>query len=224
MVAVLLDGGFIASIFTNIANFVKAFGSYSILIIGLALIIVSVIHVVRGFARKVGWGIIICSFLFGGAMVFGGWKILTGSAYGRVGLDTLSAINDGNTPSAVDVIEAGTGNTGLDNAQTALAVMSDNFFVPFGQTVSVSVGIALIVLAVGQIAGFFIKSGKGQLSLPKVIAMFVIGAVLFTATPTNNSAGWAWIRDKLVGAARDGVVNIVEGNSTAEADASMLDS
>ncbi len=214
---------FIPSLLSNTAAFIKAVGSYAILIIGIALVLIAVVQIARGFATvmKGGWIITIGTLLFGGFLTFGGWRTITGDAFGGLGADTLASINAGNTPSTVDTVEKVTAGTataydGINNAIDGVAIMDNNFFSPFAQTLAVSIGIILIILAVWEITEFFIKSGKAQTAWPKVVVMAVLGSVLFTATPTSNSAGWAWLRDKGTSAIRDGIVNAVEGNSTEQ--------
>lgn len=217
---VLLAGGdsYIATIFTNIANTVKAVGSYVILILGLALIIVSVIHIVQGFAAngRTAWLMTFGSLLFGGFLVFGGWAIITG-VMGGTGKNTLDNIMRGMTPTtAQPITQISDTKSGMDTARNAVAVLTDGFFVPFAQTVAVSVGVVMVIMAVVQIAKYFMSKGKGQISLVKVGVIALLGSVLFAATPTDNSAGWMWIVNTAVGATRDTVVNAAEGSSTSQ--------
>lgn len=221
MIPVLLDAGtsFIASIFNNIASFVKAFGSYAVLIIGIALIITTVVYIVKGFVvGKTAWSVTVCSLLFGGILIFGGWSTITSSTFGTLGSATLSEINEGNSPSSTTGTVTNVEGTAFANSKKAVDVIANIFFVPFGRTLAVCTGVLLIVIAVYQIAVYFFKNGNSQLSVVKLAAMALIGSVLFTATPTRNSVGWTWIRDKLVGAARDSVGEIVDGNERSIAD------
>ena len=223
-------GSFIPTLLTNAAATIKAVGSYAILIIGIALIIISVVFIARGFAShgRENWLVTIGSLLFGGFLTFGGWRTITGNKFGRLGADTLANINAGNTPSTVGTVEKVTESTktaydGLNNAIDSVAILDNNFFTPFGQTLAVAVGIILIIIAVWEITEFFIKSGKAQTSWLKVAAMAILGSVLFTATPTSNSAGWTWLRDKGTSAIRDGIENAVEGKSTTQTDGLSTD-
>ena len=76
----LAGSNLIASICTNVANTVKAVGSYIILLMGLVLIIMAVIQIAKGFVSgKAQWLITLGGLLFGGLLIFGGWSIITGS-------------------------------------------------------------------------------------------------------------------------------------------------
>lgn len=81
----LASSNLIASICTNVANTVKAVGSYIILLMGLVLIIMAVIQIAKGFVSgKAQWLITLGGLLFGGLLIFGGWGIITGS-FGATG-------------------------------------------------------------------------------------------------------------------------------------------
>lgn len=210
--SVLLEGGYIASICNNAANTVKTIASYVILILGLVLIIVSIVQIVKGFLAngRTAWIVTIGSLLFGGFLTFGGWFIITG-VMGGVGKNSFDKVMDGMTPTTHHSITGVT--NGTDTAKNAVAIMSDNFFIPFAEAVAVCVGVVMVVMAVYQIAKYFMASGKSQISLVKVGVLALLGSILFAATPTDNSAGWKWIVDTAVGITYDTVVGAAEGKS-----------
>ena len=172
----LASSNLIASICTNVANTVKAVGSYIILLMGLVLIIMAVIQIAKGFVSgKAQWLITLGGLLFGGS-----------------------------------------GTTGTNAAQNAIVVLQDAFFVPFAKAVAVTVGIILTVMAVIQLSKYFMAKGNSQISWKKVAVMAVLGSVLFTATPTDNSAGWTWITNIAVGITRDTVAGAANGTNTSQ--------
>lgn len=227
MNSVLLDSSFIKDFCNNVADFVKAFGSYAVLIIGIFVIVIAVIQIVKIFAAKQTAGLLITigCLLFGGFLTFGGWKILTTEdLWGGLGKNTLENVNNGNSPTTIgDLADSAGGTTTLEMAKHGLSIIAKDFIVPFGTMLAVSVGVLLVVIAVFQIAKHFHGKGKSQISWIKVAAMAVIGSVLFTATPTNNDGGWTWIRDKIVGGTKDSIINIADGNSTDQSEGLTAD-
>lgn len=213
---------FISTVFNNIANTVKAIGSYAIIIIGIALIIMAVVQIAKGFVTvmKGGWYIAIGTLLFGGILSFGGWSIVIGDKFGKLGkdtLDTIMGIGTGNTPSTVSPISVSDGSTALSNAEQAISLVSDGLLTPFATALAVCVGIVMVVFAAAKIAGFFIGGGKSKTSWGVIAALAIMGSVLFTATPTDNSAGWGWLRDTLTSAVRDTVNSAVDGAASSQA-------
>lgn len=217
-----VTSSYIADICNNVADFMKALGSYIILIIGIALIIVSIIQVVKAFSERgqSNWGVIICCLLVGGLLTFGGWKIITnGSMWGGLGKNTVDKMMEGTTPTAIgDVPAAAGGTSAAEMSKKGIHIIASTFVVPFGKALAISIGVLMVILAVVQVAKFYFSKGRGQISWAKVAIFCVLGSALFTATPTDNDAGWTWIRDVLVGASKDGVTNIMDGNSNAQSD------
>lgn len=216
---VLASGDFIATVCDNIANFVKALGSYVILIIGLALIIVSIVQLVKAFASKgsANWVVIIGCLFVGGLLTFGGWKILTNeNLWGALGKNTVEEMM-GDKPAPINDYDGGSGGTTTDAmVRKGMGTLSSKFIVPFGKAVAVSVGVILVIIAAANVAKYYFAHGRAQISWAKVAILCVLGSVLFTATPTKNDEGWTWIRDIAVGATKDSVDNITEGKSTKE--------
>lgn len=216
---VLASGDFIATVFTNIANSVKAVGSYVILIIGLALIIVSVVQLVKAFASRgsTNWVVIIGCLLVGGLLTFGGWKILTdANLLGGLGKNTLDEMMGGE-PTKINDYNGGDGGTTTDAmVRKGMGILSSKFIVPFGQALAVSVGVILVIIAAANVAKYYFAQGRAQISWAKVAILCVLGSVLFTATPTDNSKGWTWVREIAVGATKDSVESITEGGSNSE--------
>ena len=222
---VLLEGeapsggsSFIETIFNNIANFCKAAGSYIVLIIGLLLIIMAVYQISKGFlsgGSRSNWFLILGCLLFGGILIFGGWVVMTGDKFGAAGKNTVDSMLSGNTPTSIgDVSSGGGSGSSLDNAQAGIHVLSSAFFVPFGSALATCVGVALIIIAVFQVATFFFGRNQKGLSIPKVLVMAILGSCLFAAAPSGNTDGWIWIRDTIVGATKDGIGNVLDGNSS----------
>ena len=225
MISVLLeasgDSNYIADVCNNIADFVKAVGSYAILIIGIALIIVSAVHIVKAFSsRQADWLVIICCLLIGGLLAFGGWKILTDSGYiGGIGKNTVEKMMGDNKPTAIgDVPESDGGSNASEMAKKGVSILASKFIVPFGSALAVCAGVLLVVIAVAMVAKYYFAKGRASISWAKVAVLLVLGSGLFTATPTENSGGWTWVRDVIVGATKDGVGNAVDGNSTTQSD------
>lgn len=232
MMRVLLDNtdggnsgtGFVAEFFNNIANYVKSVGSYVVVLAGIALIIVSVFMMVKAFASRgsANWLIIIACIVTGGILAIGGWSMVTGSGsetLGSVGKDTLDELSNGHGAIS-DFKQSGTGATSVQNARKGLYVISSQFILPFGKALAVCTGVALVMLAVIQIAKFFFAGGRAQTSWLKVAAMCVIGSVLFAGTPTDNDAGWTWVRDVIAGSTKDTIVNMSNGEAN---DANPID-
>lgn len=212
----LASSNLIARICTNVANTVKAVGSYIILLMGLVLIIMAVIQIAKGFVSgKAQWLITLGGLLFGGLLIFGGWGIITGS-FGATGKNTFDSLMGGMTPTAGTALSKTSGTTGTNAAQNAIVVLQDAFFVPFAKAVAVTVGIILTVMAVIQLSKYFMAKGNSQISWKKVAVMAVLGSVLFTATPTDNSAGWTWITNIAVGITRDTVAGAANGTNTSQ--------
>lgn len=216
---VLLDGGTITSVqyvtlvCSNVATAIKNAGSYLLILFGVVLIIMAVMNIVKGLwaMGKAAWLMIFGSLLFGGFLTFGGLTNVIGNM-GRVGKDTLDTIIGNMQPTTTaPITSSGNAVFGMDAAKNAIGILSENFFVPFAQAAALSVGVLLILLAVGQVWKFFKSAGKAQVSLAKVAVMAVIGSVLFTATPTDTTAGWNWIVNKAVGMTRDTIVGAAEG-------------
>ena len=219
----MLSGGanFVAETCDNIANFVKAVGSYIILIVGIALLIAAAVQLTKAFASRgqANWVVILTCLLLGGLLTFGGWKILTNeNLWGGLGKSTLEEINKGNEPGAVSDVSDGGSGTSLEVAKHGMYIISSQFIVPFGKAVAVSVGALLVAIAAVLAGKHFIAGGKAQTNWKKIAAMCILGSVLFTATPTNNDDGWTWVRDMIVGGARDGIINAVDGNSSTQSD------
>ena len=215
---VLLDGAtmtsaqYVTLVCSNTAVAIKNIGSYLLILFGVVLIVMAVMNIVKGLwaMGKAAWLMIFGSLLFGGFLTFGGLTNVIGNM-GRVGKDTLDTIIDNMQPTTTAPIKAsGDATFGMDAAKNAIGVLSDNFFVPFAQAAALSVGVLLIILAVAQVWKYFKSAGKGQVSLGKVAVMAVIGSVLFTATPTDTTAGWNWIVNKAVGMTRDTIVGAAE--------------
>lgn len=225
MMRVLLDNtdggnsgtGFVAEFFNNIANYVKSVGSYVVVLAGIALIIVSVFMIIKAFASRgsTNWLIIIACIVTGGVLALGGWSMVTGSGEGTlggVGKETLDELSEGHGTIS-DFKQSGAGATSVRNARKGLYVISSQFILPFGKALAVCTGVALVMLAVIQIAKFFFAGGRAQTSWLKVAAMCVIGSVLFAGTPTDNDAGWTWVRDVIAGSTKDTIVNMSKGKS-----------
>lgn len=221
MVEILMDGGstFVADICNNVANFMKAFGSYIILIIGIALIIVSAYHVVKAFSARgnANWVLIIACLLFGGFLTFGGWKIITGDTFGGTGKETVDAMLDGSKPAAInDYAESGGASATAEKARKGLSNLANSFILPFGKALAVSVGVLLVVISVYQVGKFLFAVGRAQISWLRVAAMCIIGSCMFTATPTENDGGWEWVRDIIVSGAKESVETASEGQNQGE--------
>lgn len=214
--AVDADGGgtFFGTICQNAADFMKALGSYIILGLGIILIIMAIYHIVKGFVvTRANWAITIGCLLFGGILITCGWNIVTGDPFGAIGKSTLDEMMDGG-PTAIGEFNAtGGGTTSVDKARGGLGVLSDGFMVPLGAAVVISVGVMLVVIAVYQVGKYFFSGGRGQLAIPKLIIMAVLGSCMFAATPTGNDEGWAWIRDVLSAITKDTVVAIADGTA-----------
>lgn len=216
--SVLLDGdsGFFAQICTNAADYMKAIGSYVILILGLLLIIMAIYQVTKGFIAKgnANWAIVLGCLLFGGVLIVNGWRVITSDPFGSMGKNTLDNIMDGGPTALGDFDDAGSSSLmSIKNARKGLGVLSKSFLVPFGSAVIICVGVCLVIIAIYQVAKYFMAGGRSQISAPKLAAMAIIGSVLFTATPTNNDAGWIWIRDVLSALTKDTVVAVADGTS-----------
>lgn len=211
------EESFIATFCNNVAESVKAIGSYVILVLGIALIIVSIVQLVKAFvsSRGANWLIIIACLLVGGLLTFGGWRILTNEdLWGALAKNTLENINEGNEAAAIGEYTSGDlHGTADQKARYGLGMLGEMFIVPFGTALAVCVGVILVIMAVYQVAKFFFGNGRAQISWVKVALMCVLGSVLFTGTPTNNDGGWTWVRDKIVGSTRDAIDNMSEGNS-----------
>lgn len=221
MMRVMLDGSsFIKDFFTHVGQYVKNAGSYVVVIIGVALIIAAACMLVKAFAVRGGanWVVIILCLLAGGVFAFGGWKLITDGQYSGLGKDTMGTLIDGG--SAADFNDSGTGQTCLEKARKALAIIANEFIKPFGTSLAVCTGVALIVLAVIQIGKFFFAGGRAQMSWLKVGAMFVIGTVLFVGT---GEEGFKWA-NKIGGISKDTIINMSDGNvgSSKELDADNL--
>lgn len=218
---VLLDS-YISTVCNNISDTLKAIGSYVILILGVILIIVSIVQIAHGFLAngRTAWIMTLGTLLYGGFLIFGGWADITGR-FGRLGKDTVNQLMGGMKPTTHTPITGGAGSgtaevTGIDTTHNAIAVISDNFFIPFAKAVAVCVGVVLVVLSSVQIAKYLMGKGKAQVSFVKIASMAVLGSVLFAATPTDNSAGWTWIVNTAVGITHDTVVGAAEGKSTSQ--------
>lgn len=224
LIPVLLSGGsnFVADTCNNIADFVKAVGSYIVLIVGIAAILAAVVQLVKAFISngRVNWVVIISCLLIGGLLTFGGWKILKDeNLWGGIGKNTLEEINQGNEPEAIgDVSDGSSGGTSVELAKHGMYILASKFIIPFGKAVAVSAGALLVAIAAFLAAKHFIAGGRAQTNWKKIAIMCVLGSVLFTATPTNNDGGWEWLRDKMVGGTKDGVINAVDGNSSNQSD------
>lgn len=226
---VLLDS-YISTVCNNISDTLKAIGSYVILILGVILIIVSVVQIAHGFLAngRTAWIMTLGTLLYGGFLIFGGWADITGR-FGRLGKNTVNQLIGDmkpttHTPITGSVGVSGTGEaisgtaevTGIDTTHNAIAVISDNFFIPFAKAVAVCVGVVLVVFSSIQIAKYLMGKGKAQVSFIKIASMAVLGSILFAATPTDNSAGWTWIVNTAVGITHDTVVGAAEGGSTSQ--------
>ena len=222
---VLLEEGFVAELFNNIADFLKAFGSYFVLLVGTGLVIVSILQIAKGMSSRkaqTNWLSAILCLLVGGILLFGGWKMITGDYIGKPGKATSDVLMQGNTPTAIADVTDGADSTTAGAAKKAIKSMTDAFILPFGRTLAVSTGILLVILAIAAIAKhFMIKSGYGTGRAPtpwaKIACMALIGSLLFAATPTDNSQGWKWIKDTMVGGVKDSVDGIVDGDAKDEA-------
>lgn len=204
------------SICNNVADTVKAFGSYVIVIIGIILIIVGILHVVNGFIQigKAAWLMTIGTLLFGGFLTFGGWIDITGRL-GSVGKNTLENLMGNMTPTTHSIAKpAADATDGLASTQTAINTLADSFFLPFGKMLAVCVGVILVIYTTGKIAAYFMAKGQSKMSLPQIAITAVLGSILFTATPTDNSSGWQWISEKIVGVVQDTVVGAAQGDNT----------
>lgn len=207
--------GYAAVVCSNIASAVKNIGSYVIVLFGVGLIIVAVMHIVRGLAMhgKEAWLMTFGTLLFGGFLAIDGLINLMGN-FSRIGKDTLDYIAAGMEPTTANPITSGDPNAtfGIDAAKHAIGVVSDNFFVPFARAAALTVGVLLIIMAIFQIGTYFRTAGKWKVSLTKVAVMATLGSVLFAATPAEPGAGWNWVVNKAVGATRDTIVGAAEGN------------
>ncbi len=210
---------FIANICNNVADFMKALGSCIILIIGIALIIAAVYHAAKAFAARgnANWLIIVACLLFGGFLAFGGWNIIKGGTFGGFGKTTIDNMMSTKPTAIGEVPASSTGdNATAAKARTGMLALANSFILPFGKALAVSVGVILVMISVYQVGKFLFATGRAQISWLKVAAMCILGSCMFTATPTNNNAGWEWVRDIVVGATKDSVENISEGQNQGE--------
>lgn len=225
-------GTFFGTICQNAADFMKALGSYIILGLGIILIIMAIYHIVKGFVvTRANWAITIGCLLFGGILITCGWNIVTGDPFGAIGKSTLDEMMDGG-PTAIGEFNGGSsggteegteggteegggtgGSASVGKARAGLGVLSDGFMVPLGSAVVISVGVMLVIIAVYQVGKYFLSGGRGQLVIPKLIIMAVLGSCMFAATPTGNDEGWIWIRDVLSAITKDTVVAIADGTA-----------
>lgn len=230
-VSVLLDKpayyNYAAQVCSNIASAIKSIGSYFIVLFGVLLVIVAVMHIVKGLAAhgKEAWLMTFGTLLFGGFLTISG-LVTVMSNFGKIGKDTIGQIAGGMTPTTATPITAAADPSqatfGVDAAKNAVGIMSDSFFLPFAQAVALSIGVVLLIMAIVQIGTYFRTSGKGKISIGKVAAMAVIGSILFAATPADSGAGWDWIVNKAVGATRDTVVGAANGNLNRTSAAALV--
>ena len=210
---------YVGDVINNVAGYVKTIGSYVVLIIGIVIVCFAILQVVQGLTSRRGgnWLITIGCLLFGGFLVFGGWTKIAGGFIGSVGKDTVdNVLPPTNATLAVDSATVTAGSfSGVAEAQDGVNTLLDMFFSPFATSLSMSVGVALIIMCVWQFAKFFFGKGGGRISWPKLAAMCIIGSILFAASPTNDN-GWNWVRDVFTGFSRNTIVNIAEGNSGSE--------
>lgn len=226
---------FFAKICTNVADYMKAIGSYIVLILGVIAVCMAIWQIVKAFAAggRGNWGITICCLLFGGILITAGWStIFTGEKFGGFGKTTLEEMMNGSTPTAINDFNSGSstsddtgegdgtegdappsnagGSASIAKARNGLGIISSGFMVPLGTALVIATGVCLVVIAIYQVGKHFITGGKGQLSIPKLAAMVILGSCMFAATPTENSEGWKWLRDVLSAATKDTVINIVD--------------
>lgn len=211
-------GGFIAEFFNGVAKYVKSVGSYVVVLIGVALIIVSVYMLVKALVSRGGanWLVIAGCLLVGGIFAIGGWTAITGTdknQLGGLGKATMDTLSEGSTKIA-DFKESGTGSSSLQTARKALYAISSGFILPFGKALAICTGVALILLAVIEIAKYFFAGGRMQTSWLKLGAMCLIGSVLFATTSAGGSEGWDWAKNVLGGGTKDTIINMANGKAT----------
>ena len=217
MVRVMLEGdtggggSFIKEFFTNASKYVKSLGSYIVLIIGIALILAAAWMLFKAFASgnsNSNWVVIVLCLFVGGILSFGGWKLITNGQLGNLGKDTMTELMDGASEGEDFNGNGGSGGTCVDKARAALGIIANEFVMPFGTALALWTGVALVLLAIVQIAKFFFAGGRAQTSWLKVGAMFVIGVVMFVGT---GDEGFKWAR-KIGLTSKDTIINMSKGD------------
>lgn len=220
----LLDSsGFFADICNNITDFVKAVGSYIVIIVGILCLLVAVLHLVKAFAAKgqANWLPIILCFLLGGLLAFTGWSMITGGKLSTLGKDTLEAAAGSATPDAVGELNTGafvTGSVGFDTlskTSSGVTVIANAFLLPFAKALAVCVGVILVIMGAWMVAKHYITSGKAAISWSKMLLFVILGSVLFTGTSNSTGTdGWTYLRDKLIGGSRDAITSAIDETAT----------
>ena len=147
----------------------------------------------------------------------------TNGANGELGglaKETMDVLSEG-SGTIDDFSESGSGATSVQNARKGLYVISSQFILPFGKALAICTGVALVLLAVIEIAKFFFAGGRMQTSWLKVAAMCLIGSILFAGTPGGDSEGWDWVKNVVTGGTKDTIINMSNGEAN---DASPIDS
>ena len=221
------NSSFITEFFNGVAKYVKAVGSYLVVLAGIALIIASVYMLAKAFISRGGtnWVVVIACLLTGGILAIGGWTMITGTdgakgELGGIAKGTMDELFDGADSAAVgDFNDSGNGNgSTIDSARHGLYIISSQFILPFGKALAICTGVALIVYSIFNIATFFFAGGRMQTSWLKLAAMCLIGSVLFAGTPSDkNAQGWTWMRDMIGGSTKDTIINMSSGEPS-EAD------
>lgn len=224
----LLDSsGFFADICNNITDFVKAVGSYIVIIVGILCLLAAVLQLVKAFAAKgrANWLPIILCFLLGGLLAFTGWSMITGGTLSTLGKDTLEAAAGGATPDAtpdaVGELNTGafvTGSVGSDTlskTSSGVTVIANAFLLPFAKALAVCVGVILVIMGAWMVAKHYITSGKAPISWSKMLMFVILGSVLFTGTSNSTDPdGWTYLRDKLIGGSRDAITSAIDETAT----------
>lgn len=95
----LLDGFDILTFFENSTDYLQKIGFAVMMLVGVILVIVAVIQIAKGLAGggkgQVNWVMSIMTLLVGGALMFGGWKLVTKVA--SAGADTINQLGGGDS-------------------------------------------------------------------------------------------------------------------------------
>ena len=93
----LLDGFDILKFFENSTNYLQKIGFAVMMLVGVILVIIAIIQIAKGLAGggkgQVNWVMSIATLLVGGALMFGGWKLVTKIA--SSGADTINQLGGG---------------------------------------------------------------------------------------------------------------------------------
>jgi hypothetical protein len=86
----------ITSLLSGIISFMQDIGGYIVIIAGILLLIVGVVQIAKGLASggkgQTNWVVSIGCLVFGGALMFGGWNLI--SSLSKAGGGALQEMND----------------------------------------------------------------------------------------------------------------------------------